>query len=413
MLRKIAMGLIGIAALAGAVAWWLSAPAHVDPASIHDPGHAPGAVIAVEPVGAHNRLVLTAMVWSAQLPAPIAVSDGAAMLRVRYWSQCDGRPVEASGLIALPYAALAGKAPRGTAMFLHGTSPDRANSPSAPDLLNGVLPSAIFAGGGYILLAPDYIGLGTSHAPQTYIHTQSTVAAARDLLVAAQHVTDAMHVPFASDLYLVGFSQGGHATAVVQRSLEQAPLPGVTVRAAAAISGPFDLAGISVPYAFEHRHSLYLAYLVTSYAGLYHQPLSSLIVPRYAAILPGLFDGNHDPDRIAAALPADPRDLFLPDRLKEIEARQANWFTAALEDNEAWRWQPGAPLRLYFGDRDTDVSPRDSRTFRAMAARHGGNVQLFGIAGQDHGGSVMHAVPHVRAWFDTLQRAEPVNTGLQ
>lgn len=401
MLRKLAYVLLALVVAAGLAAWVLSPPRYADPTSLRFTGTAPGSVIAVERVGGHNRLVLTGLLMAA-LPVRAPISDGAELLRVRYWSQADGQPVEASGLMAVPYRTLGGKAPRGTAMYLHGTSPDRTASPSAPGDQEGLLPAALFAGGGYILLAPDYFGLGQSHAAPAYIHAPATAAAARDLVIAAREVAAALHVPFSPDLYVTGFSQGGHATAVVQRDLEARPIPGVTVKAAAAISGAFDLAGVSVPYAFEHRHSLYLAYIAVSYAAQYRQPLGTVLADRYAKVLPGLFDGNHSVDAISAALPADPRALFRPEALAEIEANKPNWFTTGLAANEAFRWAPKAPLRLYYGDKDTDVSPQDSKHFAAESAKLGGNIHLMPQGPYDHVGTALQAVPRIRLWFDQI-----------
>lgn len=401
MLRKFSIALLVLAAIAGVLTWTLSPPSYPDPKGLHFNGQTPGSVIAVERVGGHNRLVLTGLLMAA-LPVRAPISDGVELLRIRYWSQAGGQPVEASGLMAVPYRTLGGEAPRGTAMYLHGTSPDRTASPSAPGDQEGLLPAALFAGGGYILLAPDYFGLGQSRAAPAYIHAQATAAAARDLVIAARSVAGAMKLPFSPDLYITGFSQGGHATAVVQRDLEAAPIPGITVKAAAAISGAFDLAGISVPYAFKHKHSLYLAYIAASYAAQYRQPLGSVIAERYAKVLPALFDGNHSVDAISAALPADPRDLFRPEALAGIETGKPDWFTQGLAANEAFRWAPKAPLRLYYGDRDTDVSPADSKRFHAVSTQLGGNVRLMPQGPYDHVGTALQAVPRIRVWFDEL-----------
>jgi pimeloyl-ACP methyl ester carboxylesterase len=404
MLRKLLIALLALAALVGTALWVLSPPRYADPARLRFTGKTPGAVIAVERLTGYNRLVLSGLLWWADLPVKVPITGGVELFRIYYWSQNEGKPVAATGLMVLPYATLGGQTPRGTAMYLHGTSPDRTNSPSAPGPQEGLLPAAVFAGGGYTLLAPDYFGLGKSHAAPAYIHAAATAAAARDLVIAARQAAAAMKLGFSPDLYLVGFSQGGHATAVVQRDLEAAPIPGVTVKAAAAISGAFDLAGVSVPYAFQHKHSLYLGYLAVSYAAQYHQPLGTLLTDRYAQTLPRLFDGDHAVDAIAAALPADPRDLFRPAALADILANRPDWFTAALAANEAWRWTPKAPLRLYYGDRDTDVSPQDSRQFHAWSVKQGGNIHLMPQGPYDHVGTALHAVPRASLWFDELSK---------
>jgi pimeloyl-ACP methyl ester carboxylesterase len=406
MKRKVFLVLVALIAVLGMTAWLLSAPSTVDVVRIKEPGNTPGSVISVEKLGEHNKLVLRGALWWAGLPVKTPATDGVALFRVRYWSEIGGRPMQASGLMALPYAVLGGQRPRGTVMYFHGTSPDRSNSPSAPGMEEGLLTAAIYAAGGYTLLAPDYIGLGHSREQQAYLHAGATAAAARDLVTASQHAVKAMKLTYASDLYLVGFSQGGHATAVVQRAFEATPVEGVRVKAAAAIAGAFDLANISIPYAFKYKHSLYLAYLAHSYAIQYQQPIGSLLAPKYAALVPKLYDGDHSSDAIVAALPSDPREMFLPERLAEIDAGKSNWFIVALIANRAEDWLPKAPLRLYYGDKDTDVSPQDSKNFHAIASKAGGNIQLMPVGPYAHSESAYHAVPLARLWFDTLSTAQ-------
>jgi pimeloyl-ACP methyl ester carboxylesterase len=404
MKRKLLFLVAGLIALLLLAAWSLSGPAVPDVRAIKGAERKPGAVIDVEHLKGHHELVLRALLWWADLPVKTPITDGVQMFRVRYWSAFDSQLVEASGLMSLPFSTLRGQAPRGTVIYLHGTSPSRADSPSALGV-EGMLPSAIFGGGGYTMLAPDYIGLGQSKAAQTYLHTQATVAAARDLALASQEVARALKLPSSNDLYLTGFSQGGHATAAVQRALEAAPVMQSSVKAAAAVAGAFDLANISVPYAFKHQHALYLGYLAHSYAVQYKQPLASLLVPQYASTVPTLYDGDHSTDAIQAGLPKDARDLFLPERLAEMDAGQANWFVTALVANEAFRWAPKAPLRLYFGERDTDVSPEDSKNFFAVASKLGGNISLVPVGPHTHSETAYRGVPMARLWFDELSAA--------
>jgi hypothetical protein len=59
-------------------------------------------------------------------------------------------------------------------------------------------------------------------------------------------------------------------------------------------------------------------------------------------------------------------------------------------------------LRLYYGDRDTDVSPQDSKGFYAAAVKRGANIHLMPLGPYDHVGSALQAVPRARLWFDEL-----------
>jgi hypothetical protein len=136
MLRKLSIALLALVAIVVATLWALSPPRYTDPKTLHFTGQTPGSVIAVERLTGYNRLTLTGMLMVA-LPKQAPISDGVELFRLRYWSHNDGKPVEASGLMALPFQVLGGHPPRGTAMYLHGTSPDRKRVCSPPGFSPG------------------------------------------------------------------------------------------------------------------------------------------------------------------------------------------------------------------------------------------------------------------------------------
>jgi len=144
---------------------------------------------------------------------------GVSLYRVRYWTTgADASLTVASGLVAFPR----GSRLRGVVSFQHGTASERVSAPSAPDPSNGVLAAAAFAGRGYLLVAPDYVGLGVSAVPHPYLHADSEADAVVDLLRAARDVVAAAGADWPDALLLTGFSQGGHATLAAQRLLEAA-----------------------------------------------------------------------------------------------------------------------------------------------------------------------------------------------
>ena len=124
----------------------------------------PGSVARVERLGGYPALALRAMIWCARAPAPIPVSTGVDLYRISYWSTTGGAPMLVSGLMSVPQRG----DPRAIALWMHGTNADRPNSISRPTLQEGLTASAIFGGGGYLMLAPDLVGLGVSQAPQAY-----------------------------------------------------------------------------------------------------------------------------------------------------------------------------------------------------------------------------------------------------
>jgi hypothetical protein len=346
------------------------------------------------------------LLWFARSPSPIAVSYGAKLYRVSYWSQTNGSPVLVSGLIGIPNT----RSVRGTVIWMHGTNVGRERSVSAPSLQEGIFLSAVFAGGGYFYLAPDLVGLGVSKETQAYFYNPTTIDVTLDFLRAAQKVTQDLKLSWTSELYLTGFSEGGHDAAVIARELERLRQPQWQVMATAGIAGPYNLADLTLPQMLSGvapGDSAYLTNFALAYATYYHHSLDSVLSPASAERARRLFDGDHA-KQIIGHMPADPREICTPEFLMAFDRHQPNWFIDALRANEAYRWAPVAPFRAYFGNKDIDVSPNESK-FAVEQAKHlGGNADAVSVGDYDHSGSAFQAVPKVRLWFDQLSEASAV-----
>jgi hypothetical protein len=319
---------------------------------------------------------------------------------VSYWSRSDGHPTLVSGLLSVP-----GEGPiRGTVLYMHGTHTNRADSISNPSLEEGIFIGGVFAGGGYLELAPDLAGQGISHDAQPYFFNPGTTEQTRDFLHAAQTVIRDLGKDWNQNLFVTGFSQGGHAAALIQRELERHPDPALRIRAGAGIAGVYDMSGAELPFALAGGTSKYSGYLeafAVSYATHYHEPLDSLLRPQYAQSARMLLDGDHN-DAFFKQLPSDPRSLFTSEFLAAYENHQPHWFTTDMQKNDVYAWAPQAPFRAYYGDKDIDATPDNTKIFEREATRMGGHLQTVDVGPEDHLGTAYHAVPMIRAWFDAL-----------
>src|SRR5215469_4654068 len=252
--------------------------------------HIRGSVERVERVGAYPAFALRLVVWLAGPPKPIPISNGIELYRVVYWSQSNGKPVLVSGLLSLPKSG----AVRGTVLWMHGTASSRADSESNGTFSESIPISSVFAGGQYLFAAPDLVGLGVSKEREAYFCNSSTINVATDFLRAAMRVSSDLGRTWNSNLYLAGFSQGGHSAAVLDREFEaRSDLPW-HVKAAAGIAGPYNLSTISLPFAMKGKaqgDSTYLSMWVLSYSEFYHHPLADALTPHYAQLIPSLLDG--------------------------------------------------------------------------------------------------------------------------
>ena len=73
-----------------------------------------------------------------------------------------------------------------------------------------------------------------------------------------------------------------------------------------------------------------------------------------------------------------------------------------MQKNDVYSWAPQAHFRAYYGDKDIDATPENSKIFEREATRLGGHIEAISVGPVDHTGSAFGAVPMIRAWFDEL-----------
>ena len=355
------------------------------------------------PLRTYRLPVGRAMLWLARLGGALPIRHGVSLFRVEYGTTgTDGRPIPASGLLAVPKT----DAMRGIISYQHATRADRAEVPSAPSRTEGVLASLAFGGAGYVVCAPDYVGLGRSPGWHPYLHAATEAAAVVDLLRAVREALGDQGRSVRGDLFLVGFSQGGHASLAALRSLEADPVDGLVPRAAASIAGLHALSRISFPAVLESgstRSSAYVAYVIVAYARASGRPIDSVVASPWAERLEFLFDGSRSLADVAEALPANPRELVLPEVLADVVGERTSWFARALEENSVDDWAPKTPVRFYYGTEDVDAPPADAITTAARMSDLGADAAANAVGARDHNATAFAAVPLVRGWFEQIQ----------
>lgn len=364
-----------------------------------------GDIIAMDRLEAIDRATLQDIASS--FPGSPSATTGAQLYRLTYWTELRGQRAIASGLVSVP---LDMPAALGVILYAHGTTMTRALAPSEPDRADGLQETAIFAGNGYLVVLPDYIGLGQSPLPQAYSVVQPQVDASIDMLMALRAWARHDSMVWNPSLMLMGFSQGGQTVAGLHRSLERAPLADYDLLGTVAIAGPHGLRDLLLdklqePAALDLSSIGYVAFAVTAYAQYYGHPLDQTLAAPYASTLPALFDGSHSVEQIAEGLPADARSLFRPEVLADLNAGRETWFTRALEENDTDAWVPEAPLWIVYGDADTNVPPVSSRALYNYAEPRDGAVTLHPMGPVDHMTTAERAYAPALQWFEDLAAA--------
>jgi hypothetical protein len=154
-------------------------------------------------------------------------------------------PAKASGALMVPTGGDSScQGPLPIVVYAHGTSADKTyNIAMLKGSYEGMLLAAIFASRGYIVVAPNYAGYDTSDlAYHPYLNADQQSKEMIDVLTAARSalpVATATSVTDNQKLFVTGYSQGGFVAMAAQKAMQGA---GMTVTAAAPMSGPYALA---------------------------------------------------------------------------------------------------------------------------------------------------------------------------
>ena len=349
--------------------------------------------------GIYSRPIINYFVKKIKTHDKISITSGIELYRVSYFTKDEeNRKTLVSGLLAFPR----NKKIKGVVSYQHGTNSERMNAPSKPSEDEGLGIAAVFAGGGYLCLIPDYIGFGVSTEIHTYLHAETTTNAVVDFLKIGSEICIGLTKKETNNLFLIGISQGGHATAAVQREIEKNPVSGLQLIATSSIVGAYNLKEISIPYAIENKSVFYLGYLANSYCHIYKHPLNSILLAPYDTVVPRIFDGNHTYEQVIARLPKTPESLYRKDILNDFISGNHDWFTDKISENQTFDWKPNALFRMYYGSKDKDVSPQDAINAYSHMKQLGGNVELIGLGELSHTQSAYAAIPKTRVFFDSL-----------
>ena len=145
--------------------------------------------------------------------------------------------VEASGMIAVPINATCDSVP--IALYGHGTVLLREDVPSR-DNVESTLGKA-FASRGYVTVMPDYLGLGDLNGFHPYQHAESEARVSVDMMRAAvEFIKDSLAYSFNHQVFLSGYSQGGHTAMATSKYIEDNSLESeLNIIASAPLSGAY------------------------------------------------------------------------------------------------------------------------------------------------------------------------------
>jgi acetyl esterase/lipase len=244
-------------------------------------------------------------------------------------------------------------------VYHHGTVSDKLGAPS---YLSGQEPviGMVLASAGYVVSEPDYLGLGDGPGLHPYQHAKTEASASIDMLRSAREYCDSAHIHRNGQLFLMGYSQGGHACMATHRTIQNQLNGEFNVTAAVPMSGAHDMSGVMINTMLSdtpYSQPGYLAYLVISWNPIYHlyDSIQQAFKAPYDTILPPLLNGAHNINALNAAMPSVAKHAFTPAELDTFVNNPTAIVRQALVDNDVYNWQPHCPVRLYFCKADKFV----------------------------------------------------------
>lgn len=271
----------------------------------------------------------------------------------------------ASGLVILPNVS--NKA-FPMLCYQHGTVGSKTDVPS--NLEGGYLLAVVWAATGYMTFAPDFLGLGEARGFHPYVHADSEASAAIDMLYATKEFADGNNSFYNEQLFITGYSQGGHAAAALQRELEENHSTTLPVTASAPMSGPYNISGVMQDFMYSlepYNFVAYLPYTLLSYQEVYgnlYNDLSEIYKPTYAPMVEQFYNGDIDlgdlNNMLINQLTADfgasiPLKMLRDNVIDEVQNNPNHPFNVALAENDVHNWAPTAPTRLYYCTADDQV----------------------------------------------------------
>jgi pimeloyl-ACP methyl ester carboxylesterase len=342
------------------------------------------------------------------------IKYGADVWKITYCTvDFNGQPTIASGVVSLPVGGRFNPLPNrlSTVAYQHGTSVsnfDTVSNLNVNDTFDGPTPLAFFTGAGFIYIAPDYLAYGDSQLPRhRYFHAASEASASADMLTAAKELPAYQAAKTNNKLFLFGFSQGGHVSMALQRSLEA---QNTSVTAHATIGGVYDPEAWFLKSVFDPEGetpqyiSLYISFLTVAYDDVYniYNNVGDAFKPAVASEVEGLLDMQHTFDDAAFSLPPTSTALLENSWRDSLQNDPQMPLRVRLRENQVYQWQPQAPVKFFHSVEDDEVDYTLAQTTYNYMNTRGAPISFSTLNGYNHLSSWHHAIPQAIEWFKTF-----------
>lgn len=356
---------------------------------------------------------IAALLESQGLTGIIEARYDVSLYKVRYVTQDRGESVETTGYVAIPTIESPASIP--TMLWLHPTLGfGDTCAPSAGSLEGAAFP-VLAATQGYVVAAPDYLGMNGWGAPSDRLHPwivgEPTALASLDSLRASAALATELGTPATPDLSRVvafGASQGGHA-ALLADHYASAYAPEVQMVGVVAAIPVTDLGAVAqfgMSNAVEATLGL-AGGIVTGWDWYGRSAdLEEVLLPEVAEALPEVL-GEACGD-FGSLLPGieGPDDIYTPEAL---ERGRAGTFTewepwacylreSSLRGNTSVTGTSTVPKLIVIGSEDTLAYAPPVRVDAEALCEEGVPIELIECEGLGHVDAAVENLPLYMTW---------------
>ncbi len=315
------------------------------------------------------------------------------------WRQASGIYFAPKTTKAVPYM-----------MFGHGTQIQKNREISDKDAQQFICLS--FATDGYAAMYPDYYGIGKGEGNHLYQHAWSEAMSFIYMLYAVDELNKQINLQSNGQLFITGYSQGGHAAMAAHKYIEELNDPRFQVTASSPMSGAYDMTGEQEKYMFkEYPRPFYLPYLLLSYQEAYRilevENIYSIFKAPFDTLLPRFFEQNDNRtlDELNKLMPKVPKDVINDSMVYQYVNNPDFAFKKRLAENNLTNWNAKAPVQLCYCQGDREVNYKNSEVaYAGMKAAGSKNIKLNNLSNSlDHNTCAAFAVLATKYYFNRFR----------
>jgi len=334
--------------------------------------------------------------------------------KITYYTKNENNTlVKATGLVMFPKVNYK----LSTVVSEHGTTDTRDNVPSnlRGTFYGGFVVELSYALNGYIVMAPDYVGMGSGDGVHPYVHYPTEASATIDFVTAANKVLAQLNIKRYNEYFLTGYSQGAHAAMSTLKKLNISNPTNLNFKYAYMGDGPYDFSGVTLQKGVIEKEiypfTAFLANVVNTCNNVgyktYTNNISEVISPEY------LNKYNENVIQEHGGLLWGPliwRKLFTQSFINNVTNNNNNKLRQCLRASDVYDWYNKTPMTL--GHSTVDLAIHPENTSKTIDVQRGYypwwdlnkyKLEAFYWGPLGHAGGILPFILASNAKFNTLR----------